>query len=59
MEKLFEVRGRLEVFAILERDNPVVYEKLGSAYYMMNDKQKPSIHGPQIILIQIMYNSKK
>jgi len=30
----------LEVLAILERDNPVVYEKLGSAYYMMNDKQK-------------------
>ncbi|MGC6367039.1 MAG: hypothetical protein ACON35_03480 [Candidatus Marinamargulisbacteria bacterium] len=30
----------LEVLAILERDNPVVYEKLGSAYYMMNEKQK-------------------
>jgi tetratricopeptide (TPR) repeat protein len=30
----------LEVLAILERDNPIVYEKLGSAYYMMNEKQK-------------------
>ena len=30
----------LEVLAILERQNPVVYEKLGSAYYMMNNKQK-------------------
>ena len=30
----------LEVLAILERDNPIVYEKLGSAYYMMNNKQK-------------------
>ena len=30
----------LEVLAILERDNPVVFEKLGSAYYMMNNKQK-------------------
>ncbi|MEK9726832.1 MAG: hypothetical protein VW397_01865 [Candidatus Margulisiibacteriota bacterium] len=30
----------LEVLAILERDNAVVYEKLGSAYYMMNLKQK-------------------
>ena len=30
----------LEVLAILERDNPIVYEKLGSAYYMMNQKQK-------------------
>ena len=30
----------LEVLAILERENPVVYEKLGSAYYMMNSKQK-------------------
>ena len=30
----------LEVLAILEKQNPVVYEKLGSAYYMMNLKQK-------------------
>ena len=30
----------LEVLAILERQNPIVYEKLGSAFYMMNDKQK-------------------
>jgi tetratricopeptide (TPR) repeat protein len=30
----------LEVLAILERDNPLVFEKLGSAYYMMNNKQK-------------------
>ena len=30
----------LEVLAILERDNSIVYEKLGSAYYMMNEKQK-------------------
>lgn len=30
----------LEVLAILERDNAMVYEKLGSAYYMMNLKQK-------------------
>lgn len=30
----------LEVLVILERDNPIVYEKLGSAYYMMNLKQK-------------------
>lgn len=30
----------LEVLAILERDNAIVYEKLGSAYYMMNLKQK-------------------
>ncbi|MGA0242233.1 MAG: tetratricopeptide repeat protein [Candidatus Marinamargulisbacteria bacterium] len=28
----------LEVLAILESDNPVVYEKLGSAHYMMNNK---------------------
>ena len=30
----------LEVLSILERENPIVYEKLGSAYYMMNSKQK-------------------
>ncbi len=30
----------LEVLAILERGNSIVYEKLGSAYYMMNSKQK-------------------
>jgi tetratricopeptide (TPR) repeat protein len=30
----------LEVLAILERGNSIVYEKLGSSYYMMNQKQK-------------------
>ena len=30
----------LDVLVILERDNPLIYEKLGSAYYMMNRKQK-------------------
>ena len=30
----------LEVASILDRSNPSVYEKLGSAYYMMNQKQK-------------------
>lgn len=30
----------LEALAILEQSNPIVFEKLGSAYYMMNLKQK-------------------
>ncbi len=30
----------LEVLAILEKDDPSVFEKLGSTYYMMNEKQR-------------------
>jgi tetratricopeptide (TPR) repeat protein len=30
----------LEILTVLEKENPLVYEKLGSVYYMMNEKQK-------------------
>ena len=36
----FKSAEDLNVLVILERENPVVYEKLGSAHYMMNNKQK-------------------
>jgi len=30
----------LDILVILEKDNPLVYEKLGSTYYMMNSKKR-------------------